>query len=552
MKPVGALLHVSLLSLVGGALIGGALAACSTTTADEATQTGDDAVVGVPNPNGKDMGGECVAGGDCKSGACVATKCTAPEKDVGHGCAGPSDCESKVCTAMVCQTAAIDDGVKNGDESDVDCGGASAAAPRCADDKSCNAATDCASGVCDATTKTCSKPTAADGVKNADETDVDCGGTITGAPKCDAGKGCNVHDDCTSDGCDDTKHCANGRSCTQTNGGLTCGEGEVTAAGMPGAKHESCCGAITIPGRSTKLDKYKITAGRMRAFVERTNGDVRGWYDTNKPSLSTTQRAQIESYKGYLPSDRTSYPYGTDYQLGGTAYLPTLPSTEQGCFVGNAGKPAYGSHTYWNGTLEQEDRAFDQAFLDRLPLNCVTYPMLAAFCAWDGARLETNDEFNAAFGSASYPWGNNPGAGGYATINGTWQLFGPGAALQAAQTACPSCDPNRANWNHNYQLPEGGNAAKPWDYAYWISAPGRFPLGANAVGHQDLAGLMLEITATVTGTMTAPDLNGQSTTQPKVLWSKNGSWEGHRIGNTTFEFSVMTKYGKTGGRCARD
>ena len=63
---------------------------------------------------------------------------------------------------------------------------------------------------------------------------------------------------------------------------------------------------------------------------------------------------------------------------------------------------------------------------------------------------------------------------------------------------------------------------------------------------------MLEITATVTGTQTAPDLNGQSTTQAKLAWSKNGSWEGHRIGNTTFEFAVMTKYGKTGGRCARD
>ncbi len=547
MKKAGAVLQVSVLAVLGGVL---GLAACSSSaSSDPPALESNGATVG--NPNAKGAGGECTVGNDCMSGTCLDAKCTAPTKDVGHGCSGPADCESKVCSASMCQPIKADDGVQNGDESDVDCGG-TGGAPRCADAKGCKAAGDCTSGVCDPAAKTCATPTSSDGVKNADETDIDCGGTITSAPKCVTGKSCGVHADCVSDGCDDTLHCANGRSCTQTNGGLTCGEGEVTAAGLPGPKNESCCGAITIPGRATKLDKYKITAGRMRAFVERTKGDVLGWYTANKASLSATQTAQIEAYQGFLPSDLSSYPYGANYQLGATAYMPTLPSNQQGCFTGSAANPSYGSHTYWNGTLEQEDRGFEQALLDRLPLNCVAYPMLAAFCAWDGGRLETNDEFNAAFGAATYPWGNSPAAGGYATIGGTWQLFGPGAALQANQAACPSCNPNYANWNHNYQLPAGGNAAKPWDYAYWISPPGRFPLGANGVGHQDLAGSMLEITATITGTQTAPDLNGQSTTQAKLAWSKNGSWEGHRIGNTTFEFAVMTKYGKTGGRCARD
>ena len=75
MKNVGAVLQVSLLSLLGGALV---LAACSSTSdsnAGDGTQTGDNAVVG--NPNGKDMGGACVVGNDCKSGACEAKQCTA-------------------------------------------------------------------------------------------------------------------------------------------------------------------------------------------------------------------------------------------------------------------------------------------------------------------------------------------------------------------------------------------------------------------------------------------------------------------------------------------
>ena len=541
---LGALLQVSLLSLLGGAL---GLAACSSSNADDGSQTGDNPIVG--NPNGKDMGGACVVGNDCKSGACEAAKCTAAPGAAPKGCAGPADCDSKVCTGALCQPAKIDDGVKNGDESDVDCGGTAPNAPRCADDKGCKIGDDCTSGVCTPGSNTCAKPTATDGVKNGDESDTDCGGTSTGAPKCAVTKSCNAHADCESDGCDDTKHCANGRSCTQTNGGLTCGEGEVTAAGLPGAKHESCCGAIAIPGRTTKLDKYKITAGRMRAFVERTNGDVAGWYEANKASLSATQRAQIDAFKGYLPSDLTSYPYGAEYQLGGTSILPQKPSTSQGCYVGNASNQANGSHTYWNGTLEQEDRGFDQAFLDRLPLNCVTYPMIAAFCAWDGGRVETFEEHAAAFGGGTYPWGNSPAAGGYAVVNGSFQLYGPASNPTGA---CPSCDDSRVNWSFNYQFPEGGNAAKPWDYAYFISAPGRFPAGASSAGHQDIAGLMMEITATQSGSESTVDLNGQTVTQTKVMWSKNGSWEGHPIGYSSFAFAVMTKYGKTGGRCAHD
>ena len=55
-------------------------------------------------------------------------------------------------------------------------------------------------------------------------------------------------------------------------GGDTCGSGET---GAPGAKHESCCTSIAVPrpaadGGPYTLDKYQITAGRMRA-VYHTN-----------------------------------------------------------------------------------------------------------------------------------------------------------------------------------------------------------------------------------------------------------------------------------------
>lgn len=471
-------------------------------------------------------GAECKDGTTCESGVCEAGKCTAPLP--------PS----------------ATDGKQNADETDVDCGGPNA--PKCVDGKKCGAATDCTSSVC---STTCQVPSATDGAKNGDETDVDCGGTTTKAPKCATGKSCAAHADCASDGCDDTKHCAVSRSCTKTNGGLTCGTGEV---GEAGAKHESCCIALPLPGSATKLDKYKITAGRMRAFVERTKGDVKGWYTANKATLSAAAQAQIDPFVGRLPHDVDSEgsdgsdgnAAGAKWQLGGTVFYEDRPSTSQGCYTGDQANQAFGSHTYWTGADEGEDRAFDQAFLDRLPLNCVAYPMLAAFCAWDGGRLQTWAESSAAYGPSSYPWGEAPEAGGFGELGGNpFTEIGP-ARYVAGQSfnACPTCDRTIMNWASTYQHPEGGDAAKPWDFAYFISPPGRFPRDKGPGGHLDVGGDLLEWTAT-------PG-NGPGAVDPKygatMKWGRSGSWEGHQANYTGWEFAVMTKYGKTGGRCARD
>jgi hypothetical protein len=51
-----------------------------------------------------------------------------------------------VCTGDTCQTSGCDDDVRNGDESDVDCGGA---CPGCGDTKECGAGADCGGGRCE-------------------------------------------------------------------------------------------------------------------------------------------------------------------------------------------------------------------------------------------------------------------------------------------------------------------------------------------------------------------------------------------------------------------
>ena len=87
------------------------------------------------------------------------------------------------------------DGIQNGSETDVDCGGGTC--PTCANGKHCIAGSDCASHVC--TGGVCQAATCSDGVKNGNETGVDCGGGT--CPTCPNGQGCNVNSDCSSGHC---------------------------------------------------------------------------------------------------------------------------------------------------------------------------------------------------------------------------------------------------------------------------------------------------------------------------------------------------------------
>jgi hypothetical protein len=85
------------------------------------------------------------------------------------------------------------DGVRDGTETDVDCGGGGC--PVCSDGARCSVAGDCASGDCSGNVcVSCS-----DGKRNGGETDVDCGGPL--CPGCAAGGRCLVPADCMSGEC---------------------------------------------------------------------------------------------------------------------------------------------------------------------------------------------------------------------------------------------------------------------------------------------------------------------------------------------------------------
>ncbi len=369
------------------------------------------------------------------------------------------------------------DGVKDGTETDVDCGGSSG--KTCADGQGCKVGADCTSSVC--VNEVCKAPAGDDGVKNGDETDVDCGGA--NAPRCAVAKTCKVHADCASDGCDYTGHCAETRSCTGHAGGDTCGPGEMDD---PNRQHESCCREIALPSGAS-LDKYTITAGRMRAFLERVNNNPREWIEANKPA-----------WWGDYPTSRL--PTDLDGVVTELSHLETEGYSPAGCFITNTGARTYYFPPDVNARIGDEPQRYAQEVYDSKALNCVRRVMAAALCAFDGKQLASRAEYLEAWGDKRYPWGD-----------AEWT-------------------PDHVIHNYGYYWP-APLAGHENEQVYHIAAPGRRPLGNGPFGHSDLAGnlyAVLWVDSIVTG-----------------------SFERHAITQSNNPWTERHKYWAGGFRCSR-
>jgi hypothetical protein len=166
-------------------------------------------------------GAGCRVAGDCESSSCQGSKCQPPscadgvrngiELDVdcgaacgsdhlcpvGKKCGSNSDCTTGICNGTMCIAPSCSDGLKNQDETDVDCGG-KVCERRCAftPAQSCRGGTDCISGVCDPLALVCAAPSCDDGVLNGAETDLDCGGNCAPKRPCPPTQRCRVGTDC--------------------------------------------------------------------------------------------------------------------------------------------------------------------------------------------------------------------------------------------------------------------------------------------------------------------------------------------------------------------
>ena len=127
------------------------------------------------------------------AGACEACSVTL-------SCQRNADCDSGLCFEGVCQASSCEDGVKNGDETDIDCG--SNCPNQCGLNQGCRLASDCSTqGGCmienEEEIGLCQAPSCNDGIQNSSEVDVDCGGICP--RRCLLGNQCNESEDCSEE-----------------------------------------------------------------------------------------------------------------------------------------------------------------------------------------------------------------------------------------------------------------------------------------------------------------------------------------------------------------
>jgi cysteine-rich repeat protein len=134
----------------------------------------------------------CSSGTDCTSGLCLSSLCA---------CSSNSDCSGGFCDIITHQCTANEcsDGSKDGNETDVDCGGGTC--PACGTGSGCKHDSDCISGDGCSTIAPIGECElhCDDGHNDGNETGVDCGGPTCST--CDDGQACGSDGDCTNSDC---------------------------------------------------------------------------------------------------------------------------------------------------------------------------------------------------------------------------------------------------------------------------------------------------------------------------------------------------------------
>jgi plastocyanin len=240
-------------------------------------------------------------GGDC--GGCGPNQ----------ACLINGDCAGMDCTASVC-VANCADGVKNNTESDIDCGASCTGKP-CADGAGCATDDDCEHAFCNPTNDRCKTPSCEDGLKNGTETAIDCGGTTNGVtcPVC-----CSTNEDCDSVSGTGKGLCDDGRCVDDVNGCTL-----AAASDFTGKVAKSQTAPIPIAFGGTKGNLYdpkciKVTDGTKITFVGTfsshplVGGAVRS--AAKRPALTGPLVGKVStgSSKDFTISGTAAYPYYCD------------------------------------------------------------------------------------------------------------------------------------------------------------------------------------------------------------------------------------------------
>jgi formylglycine-generating enzyme required for sulfatase activity len=151
----------------------------------------------------------------------------------------------------------------------------------------------------------------------------------------------------------------------------------------------------TISG--LRLDKYDVTVGRFRSFI---NAGSSAW----SPATGSGKHSHLNGGRGLLNSGT-----GGGYETGWQSSWTTNLAKDRMRWTANL--DCQKGWQTWQPTTGN----------DTLPINCVDWYEAYAFCIWDGGFLPSEAEFNYAFMGGSdentYPWGDTaPGANASLTV----------------------------------------------------------------------------------------------------------------------------------------
>jgi formylglycine-generating enzyme required for sulfatase activity len=122
------------------------------------------------------------------------------------------------------------------------------------------------------------------------------------------------------------------------------------------------------------LDKYEVTVGRFRRFLQ--------VYDGTPPRANTGANPHVR---------------GSGWQSAWNSALPADAAALA------ASVKCEASYQTWTDVRTRNDL---------LPINCVSFPVAFAFCIWDGGRLPSEVEWELAASGGEenrlYPWGAAP------------------------------------------------------------------------------------------------------------------------------------------------
>jgi formylglycine-generating enzyme required for sulfatase activity len=264
---------------------------------------------------------------------------------------------------------------------------------------------------------------------------------------------------------------------------------------------------------SFRLDKYDVTVGRFRQFVNAWSG---GWF----AEAGAGKHAHLNQGLGLVNVE------------GG--YEPGWVATDDSKVVPtNANLTSCSPYSTWTASAGTQEN---------LPINCVNWPEAYAFCVWDGGFLpsEAEWEYAAAGGSQQrlYPWGQTaPGTGNQYAVYGCYY---PNGLLGDGGTS-------------NF---DGGGFCVPGTSN--IAPVGTATLGAGLWGQLDLAGNLWEWNLDVSTSYVYPCTDCANLTVTPIYAERllRGGFFGSNVSDLVpssggNEAAPTDRFNNNGFRCAR-